>query len=103
MVKEAEPITFRGVARTAGCSIDFLYSSTDVRHRIEHLRAQQQNTPPPSRAPADSERPSENSIVRTLTAQLGELKRRHRTETLQLKAALAAAQGEILALKRGVP
>jgi hypothetical protein len=102
MVKKAEPITFRGVARTAGCSIDFLYNSTDLRHRIEHLRSQQQNTPA-CRAPATPEQPSENGIIRTLTAQLSELKQRHRTETLQLKAALAAAQGEILALKRSIP
>jgi hypothetical protein len=47
--------------------------------------------------------PSENGIIRTLTAQLSELKQRHRTETHQLKAALAAAQGEILVLKRGIP
>lgn len=35
-----------------------------------------------------------------MEAQLAELKQRHRDETQQLKAALAAAQGEILALKR---
>jgi Family of unknown function (DUF6262) len=47
MIKNGEPITFRGVARTAGCSIDFLYRNAELRRRIEHLRAQQQRKPPP--------------------------------------------------------
>jgi hypothetical protein len=38
--------------------------------------------------------------VRALTAQITELKRRHRAETEQLRAALAAAQGENLELRR---
>jgi hypothetical protein len=50
MVKRGEPITFRAVARTARCSIDFVYSNPDIRARIEHLRAQQQGSPP-DRAP----------------------------------------------------
>jgi hypothetical protein len=40
MIKNADPITFRGVARTAGCSIDFLYGNPELRRRIERLRAQ---------------------------------------------------------------
>ena len=58
--------------------------------------------PPPRRGPTDSEQLSDNSILRTLTAQLSGFKQRRRTETFQLMAALAAGQGEILALKRGV-
>lgn len=100
LIKQGQPITFRGVALTAGCSIDFLYNSGDLRPRIESLRTQQQGTPPPPRPLADSQQLSDSSVVRTLTAQLAELKQRHHHETQQLKAALAAAQGEILALKR---
>jgi Family of unknown function (DUF6262) len=102
LIKDGQPITFRGVAHAAGCSIDVLYSSNDLRPRIEHLRAQQQGTPPAARQ-VESQPPSESSIVRTLTAQLNELKQRHHRETQELKAALAAAQGEILALKRQHP
>jgi hypothetical protein len=29
VIKNGEPITFRGVARTAGCSLDFLYGNQD--------------------------------------------------------------------------
>ena len=101
LIKDGQPITFRSVARTAGCSIDFLYSSSDLRPRIEHLRAQQQGTPPPARQA--SGQPSESSLVRTLTAQLNELRHRHHRETQELRAALAAAQGEILALNRQRP
>jgi len=39
-------------------------------------------------------------VVRTLSAQLSELKRRHREEVTALKAALEAAQGENLELRR---
>src|SRR6266498_5023868 len=99
MVKRGEPITFRAVARTARCSIDFVYSNPDIRARIEHLRAQQQGSPP-DRAPRDDARLTDSSIVRTLTAQLAELKRRHHREVTDLRAALAAAQGEILTLRR---
>ena len=99
MVKRGERITFRGVARTAGCSIDFVYSNRDIRARIEHLRAQQQGTPP-ARTPRDDTRLTDSSIVRTLTAQLTELKQRHQREVTDLRAALAAAQGEILNLRR---
>jgi hypothetical protein len=39
-------------------------------------------------------------VVRTLTAQMAELKRRHREEIQTLKAALEAAHGENLKLRR---
>lgn len=60
MVKRGEPITFRAVARTARCSIDFVYSNPDIRARIEHLRAQQQGSPP-DRAPRDDARLTDSS------------------------------------------
>jgi Family of unknown function (DUF6262) len=99
MVKRGEPITFRAVARIAGCSIDFVYSNPDIRARIEHLRAQQQGSPP-DRSSRDDARLSDSSIVSTLTAQLTDLKRRHHREVTDLRAALAAAHGEILTLRR---
>jgi hypothetical protein len=96
MIKQREPITFRGVARTAGCSIDFLYGNAELRRRIQQLRAQQQSNPsaPPTEANGDS------GVIRALTAQLAELRRRHREEVDELRTALAAAQGENLELRR---
>ena len=72
IIRRNEPITFRGLAQTAGVSLDFLYRCTPIRQRVQQLRAQQQNTPPPAAAtPTRDETPS--SVVRTLTAQLTEL------------------------------
>lgn len=98
MIRDGLPITFRGLAQTAGVSLDFLYRTTDIRDRVEHLRAQQQNTPPPAATAATEDIPS--SVVRTLTVQLAALKQQHRDEVHQLRQALEAAQGEILELRR---
>ena len=99
IIRRNEPITFRGLAQTAGVSVDFLYRCTPIRQRVQQLRTQQQNTPPPTTAtPTQDETPS--SVVRTLTAQLTELKRRHRDEISALKQALEAAHGENLELRR---
>jgi len=98
MVRRGEPITFRGLAQTANVSLDFLYRCSDVRGRVEHLRSQQQRRPPAPPAGADPDQPS--SVIRTLTAQLAELKRQHRDEVHTLNQALEAAQGENLELRR---
>ncbi len=99
MRRNGDPITFRGLARTAGVSLDFLYSTPDTRRRVEHLRAQQDSAAPP--APALPVNPDQlGSVTRTLTTQLTELKRRHRDEVSALKEALEAAHGENLELRR---
>jgi hypothetical protein len=98
MIKTGEPITFRGVARTARCSIDFLYANPELRRRIEQLRAQQQSKPsPPTTAPDQT---ADSNVIRALTGQLAELRHRHREEIDELRAALAAAHGENLELRR---
>jgi hypothetical protein len=98
MIRRNEPITFRGLAQTAGVSLDFLYRRAPIRQRVEHLRAQQQNTPTSAAPTVDA--PS--SVVRTLTAQLAALKQQHRDEVHQLRQALETAHGEILDLRRRV-
>lgn len=98
MVRRGEPITFRGLAQSAGVSLDFLYRNTEIRQRVEHLRNQQRRTSPVPPDRADPDQPS--SVVRTLTAQLAELKRRHREEVSTLRQALEAAHGENLDLRR---
>jgi uncharacterized protein DUF6262 len=99
MIRRNEPITFRGLAQTAGVSLDFLYRAP-IRQRVEHLRTQQQTTPRPAATTLHEDTPS--SVVRTLTAQLGALKQQHRDEVHQLRQALETAQGEILELRRRV-
>ena len=98
MRRRGDPITFRGLAQTAGVSLDFLYTTPEIRSQVEQLRARQQATPT-ARAPAPGpDQPS--SVIRTLTTQLTELKRRHRDEIDTLRQALEAAHGENLELRR---
>src|SRR5690348_8217970 len=80
MIKVGEPVTFRGLAARAGVSLDFLYRNTAIRARIEHHRSAQ----PPRQQPGPAALPSQDlsaSVVRTLTAQLADLRHRHREET----------------------
>jgi hypothetical protein len=99
LISAGEPITFRGLAKTAGVSIDFLYRSP-VRARIETLRAERDSAPPAPRSVEVSATTTQSNVVRALTAQITELKQLHRAETEQLRAALAAAHGENLELRR---
>ncbi len=98
MIKNCEPITFRGVARTADCSIDFLYGNPELRRRIEQLRSQQQSKPSPPSPTTDAN--ADSNVIRALTGQLAELRRRHRDEINDLRTALAVAHGENLELRR---
>lgn len=97
LIRTGQPITFRGLAQTAGVSLDFLYRTPQIRQRVDHLRAQQRTTPP---APPEHAQDHPSSVVRTLTAQLAELRRRHRDEVEALKQALETAHGENLELRR---
>ena len=99
LIADGEPITFRGLAKTAGVSIDFLYRSP-LRARVEQLRGEQQRKPPAPRKPDREPPASQSNVVRALSAQLSELKRHHRVELTRLEAALAAAHGENLELRR---
>ncbi len=97
--RDGEPVTFRGLAKTAGVSVDFLYRSP-LRARIEKLRAERESAPPAPRVVEVEEAATQSNVVRALSAQISELKQRHRVETARLRAALAAAQGENLELRR---
>ena len=97
LVKEARPVTFKAVGEHAPCSTAFLYGHADLKRRITHLREQHRRATLPV-PPVDSDTPS--SVVRALTMQIAALKRRHRDELAQLRHDLAAAHGEILALRR---
>jgi Family of unknown function (DUF6262) len=97
--RKGAPVTFRGLANSASVSVDFLYRSS-LRARIEQLRAERDSAPPAARSVEVSATATQSNVVRALTAQIAELKRRHRAETEHLRAALAAAQGENLELRR---
>lgn len=101
MLRTGQPVTFRGLARHAGVSLDFLYSSTALRQRIRQLRDQQRTQPGSTASRGETAGPeTTTSVVATLTAQLTDLKRRHREETAQLRRELEAAHGENLLLRR---
>ena len=106
MLRTGQPITFRGLARHAGVSLDFLYSSTALRQRVQQLRDQQRTQPggaaPRRDTPGDDQASPEttSNVVATLTAQLADLKRRHREETAALRQALEQAHGDNLILRR---
>ena len=101
LTRSGQQITFRGVAKTAGVSLEFLYNHPQLRSRIEHLRAQQQTTAAPTRPAPDPGAASQaSSVIRTLTAELTDSKARHRAEVEKLRQALAAAHGENLLLRR---
>lgn len=97
MIKEGEQVTFRGLAARAGVSLDFLYRNVGIRSRIEQHRAARPARPEPAGDPGGEHA---TSVVRTLTAQLADLKRRHREETAELRRALEQAHGENLLLRR---
>lgn len=99
LVARRQPITFRGLAKAAAVSVDFLYNSP-LRERIEQLRATAPTTSPA--ADVDQAATGDNQLVRALAAQLRELKRRHHEEITELRTALAAAHGENLELRRAL-
>jgi hypothetical protein len=101
LIRSGEQVTFRGVARTAGVSLEFLYGNTPIRSRIEHLRARQQAAAPASHPVAGTGQPGQaSSVIRTLSAELAALKAQHRAEIARLRQELEAAHGENLLLRR---
>lgn len=95
LIKRGEAVTFQAVQREAGVSHAFLYNHPDLRGRIERLRAQ---TRPAPAAPAPQD--PESTLVLALTAQINDLKQRHRQEVQALRSALEQAHGENLDLRR---
>lgn len=96
LLKSGEPITFQAVQREAGVSHAFLYSHSDLRERIEHLRA---NARPAARTQPVARDP-ESTLVQALTGQIAQLKKQHRQEAQALRSALEQAHGENLDLRR---
>ena len=95
LIKRGEPITFQAVQREAGVSHAFLYNHAELRSRIEHLRAQAR---PPTARPGAAD--SADTLVLTLASQINHLKKQHRQEVRELRAALEQAHGENLQLRR---
>jgi hypothetical protein len=96
MRKTGTTISFTAVARHAGISTDFLYRHPELRTKIEALRqASPRATPPAGAAPEAT-----GSAVTALAERLRRLQAERHAEVTELKAALAAAHGENLTLRR---
>ena len=95
LAKAGQPVTFRAVAAAGGVSVDFLYRHPELRARIERLRGRKPG-PAGNAPPGEPGTSGASTVVATLTARLAELRR----ELAETKAQLAAAHGELLALRR---
>ncbi len=92
--KDQQPVTVAAIARAAGVSTDFIYRHPELRPQIEALRQRHQAPAAPDAAGAQS------TLIRRLTQQLTDERRKHREETAGLRAALQTAHGELLTLRR---
>jgi Family of unknown function (DUF6262) len=99
LVKNQQEISFRAVARVGGVSLDFLYANTDLRGRIEALRARHAAKAPALAAAQDPAR-ADAGVVDALTAKLREERAARLAAIRDLEARLAASHGEILRLRR---
>jgi Family of unknown function (DUF6262) len=99
--RSRESVTITGLAAAAGVSPDFIYTHPRLRAQAEALRRTRRTGPGSAceHSPADAEAAASN-LVRALQQQLAQQRRARREEVTELKAALAAALGENLALRR---
>ncbi|MFD7011958.1 DUF6262 family protein [Rhodococcus jostii] len=94
LLKRGEHVTFQAVQREAGVSHTFLHNHAELRPRIERLCA----TARPVGATTTPD--SDNTLIHTLSQQITELKKKHRTEVRALRDALEQPHGENLNLRR---
>ena len=100
MSRGGEAVTFVAVARKASVSTDFLYRHPTLRAQVVDLRRATSGRPSRDRATPPLATPDTSSAVRSLAAQLKELRARHRDEVAHFQKALAVAHGENLLLRR---
>lgn len=97
--KTDTPITVTGIANAAGVSTDFIYRHPQLRAQVEALRRARAASAPESAADPDAHAAA-STLVRRLSQQLADSRRKHREEVTELKKALEAAHGELLQLRR---
>jgi hypothetical protein len=100
MSRNGEAVTFVAVARKAAVSTDFLYRHPTLRTQVVDLRRATSGRPSPNPPAPVPVAPDTSCAVRSLAAQLKELRARHRDEVARLQKAFAAAHGENLQLRR---
>lgn len=95
--KAHSPVTVAAIARAAGVSTDFIYRHPELRPQVEALR---QARPPAGPAATPDAAAAESTLIRRLTRQLADERRKRREEIAELRAALETAHGELLNLRR---
>jgi hypothetical protein len=95
-----QPVSVASIARAAGVSTDFIYRHPTLRPQVEALRRARRSTTSTTAAPGPESEAAASTLVRRLTQQLASERRKHREQLEQLQDALAAAHGELLALRR---
>jgi hypothetical protein len=99
--KDNTPVTVAGLAATAGVSTDFIYRHRELRAQVEALRRAHRASSSATPSTDDSEIDAASStLVRRLGQQLADARRKHREDVAELRKALEAAHGELLALRR---
>jgi hypothetical protein len=98
--RSGNPVTITGLAAAAGVSPDFIYNHPRMRAQAEALRRNRQPAPGSTSQPSADADAAASNLVRALQQQLAQQRRAHREEVSELKAALAAALGENLTLRR---
>lgn len=98
--KTRTPVSMASIAKAAGVSTDFIYRHPVLRPQAEALRRARSNTAPTEATDRPDAEAAASTLVRRLTQQLATERRKHREERQQLQTALAAAHGELLALRR---
>ncbi len=94
LVSRGQPVTFKRVAETAGCSTAWLYGQDDLKERISNLRSRR--IPKPKVGLPACERASDASRDAVIAA-LRKANRDLREENAALKRQLEVAYGELAA------
>jgi malonyl CoA-acyl carrier protein transacylase len=100
--KTRTPVSMTSIAKAAGVSTDFIYRHPVLRPQVEALRRARRDVGPDDATHHADTEAAASTLVRRLTQQLATERRKHREEVTQLHAALAAAHGELLTLRRQI-
>ncbi|WET81615.1 DUF6262 family protein [Amycolatopsis sp. QT-25] len=99
--KGQTPVTVAGIAAAAGVSTDFIYRHPDLRPQVEVLRRARSSRMTAHAGDHPDAEAAASTLVRRLSQQLADTRRRHREEVAELRRAQEAAhQGELLLLRR---
>lgn len=88
LLRENKPINFNAVAAAAGVTKAYLYSHSELRDRIETLRASQRNIITPQRTLSERTESSREVLLAAKDRRIKELERENQRLKEELKMAL---------------